>query len=556
MKNKNLILPILLVLAVTLSCKLLGRKDSGGLSSDQLSKIAASLPTYDPKAPPPSPGAAALRRLAELEPSAATLEHDVEAVERAALKTLLAQFRVRVNSGNRDEQASSASRLDRPRVVPVVAVASIAQSSSSFTALLFLQGQAEAYAASTGDASLVSGLVSGLSDIFAESLTEKGGAVNKSMTETKDGITTTMRAELGRGTDDATTFGIGIKTEGKKNGVAVKTDLDAKLDGQRCPNAAGQVSFTIRVRLAAQLGESVYNQELTAFVRAVVNDDAQIASSTIEVTQGTRQVKGGRQVYVETGQTYSDDETNISVSNFRVIRASQEATAKDQPLSDNGLASAYSVGLTSLYIARTNWQDGACTKIEATSPGTVAPGSSTAIPVTVRHRFDGSEVPSKLEAKLSGEASVDPTRLPKTRGTLTYVAPGETGKSATIGLTATSRRGISKLDLNANTGGGSYRIVGGLDDWQTNSTVCDIMKPFTLTGGGITMQVSGGLSGTYTYTGPFNAQGTGTYTISLPDGPGKPGTMTGGGAGQVTGDKVYTGSGTEKYTLTPIEPCK
>ena len=109
----------------------------------------------------------------------------------------------------------------------------------------------------------------------------------------------------------------------------------------------------------------------------------------------------------------------------------------------------------------------------------------------------------------------------------------------------------------ASTGGASYQIVGGLDDWQTNTKVCDIMKPFTLTGGGITMQLSGGLSGTYTYGGgPFNAQGRGTYTISLPEGVGKPGTMTGGGAGQVTGDKVYTGTGTEKYTLTPIAPCK
>lgn len=40
-----------------------------------------------------------------------------------------------------------------------------------------------------------------------------------------------------------------------------------------------------------------------------------------------------------------------------------------------------------------------------------------------------------------------------------------------------------------------------------------------------------------------------------PDGIGKPGTMTGGGPGEITGDKVYKGTGTEKYTLTPIEPC-
>ena len=28
----------------------------------------------------------------------------------------------------------------------------------------------------------------------------------------------------------------------------------------------------------------------------------------------------------------------------------------------------------------------------------------------------------------------------------------------------------------------SYQIVGGLDDWKTNTAVCDIMKPFKLTG--------------------------------------------------------------------------
>jgi hypothetical protein len=104
-----------------------------------------------------------------------------------------------------------------------------------------------------------------------------------------------------------------------------------------------------------------------------------------------------------------------------------------------------------------------------------------------------------------------------------------------------------------SSGGGSYQIVGGLDDWQTNTAVCDIMKPFTLTGGGFTMKLSGGLSGTYDYSGPFAAHGTGTYTITLPNGAGQPGTMTGGGEGYAAG---YKGSGTEKYTLTPIAPCR
>jgi hypothetical protein len=98
-----------------------------------------------------------------------------------------------------------------------------------------------------------------------------------------------------------------------------------------------------------------------------------------------------------------------------------------------------------------------------------------------------------------------------------------------------------------------YQIVGGLDDFQTSTKVCDILQPFTLTGGGFKNEFSGGLAGTYRFTGPFQSEGSGTYTISLPQGGGKPGTMTGQGSGSVLG--TYTGSGTEKYTLTPIEPC-
>jgi hypothetical protein len=98
----------------------------------------------------------------------------------------------------------------------------------------------------------------------------------------------------------------------------------------------------------------------------------------------------------------------------------------------------------------------------------------------------------------------------------------------------------------------AFQIVGGLNDWQTSSKVCDILQPFTLTGGGFSMQLSGGLSGTYTYSGPYGASGSGTYTISLPGGLDKPGTMTGQGPGKIMGK---SGSGTEKYTLTPIAPC-
>lgn len=549
MKNSKLIVSAVLLLAVSLSCKLVDRIRSGGVVSGDFSKVAGNLANYDPKDPPPSPGAAALLQLAELEPSVDKLVGDVEAAERAALKTGLAEFRAQRSTGNDSDELSASSQDEGRKGV----IAKSPMVGAAFPALFIYQGRVDAAIGGLHASSLIGGLVTGLSDILVPHL-EVGANTSKSVTETKGGATSTMSVEIGRADDGSTKLGLGFKTEATKDGVSAKSDLAAKIDGQRCPNAEGQLPFTIKLTLGAESGGATYSRDVTAMVRAVVNDDATVESYTMDLTQGTRQVKDGVAVYIETGTTMKHDGANYSESNFRVIRHSQSATAANaEPLSIAGLEAAFATGLTALRIAEQTWLSGGCTKIEAPSPGAVEPSSTTSIPVTVRHKFDGSEVPSKLEAALKGETSVDPTTLARTRGTLSYVAPGETGKSATITLTATSRRGKATLDLTASTGGGSYRIVGGLDDWQTNTVVCDIMKPFKLTGGGITMQVSGGLSGTYDYTGPFNAHGTGTYTISLPDGIGKPGTMTGGGAGSAGG---YTNTGTEKYTLTPVETCK
>ncbi len=559
MKNRNLVLAVLLLAAVSLSCKLLDRFGTKKGVVANLSRIAANLPTFDPKAPP-SPGAVAFRRLAELEPRAAAMERPMEAVERAALKKLIAEPQAQVKSDVGPKQASPSVQFDEMTAVPVVAMSSVSQSSSFRPALFVLQGQPEAGADSAHDAMLIAGLITGLNDIFAASLTEKGSVVAKPVTETKDGLTTTMTAELGRGEDGAMTFGFGLQTEGTKDGVSVKSDMNGKIDGQRCPNAEGQVSFTIKIRLSAQLGETGFNQELTAFVRALVNDDAELASHTIEVIQATRQVKDGRQVYVETAQTFSHDGTDYSESNYREIRTSQQATAKDKHLSDDGLQAAYGVGRTALAMAETNWQRGECTKIEASSPGSVAPSSTTEIPVTVRHRFDKSEVPSKLDAVLSGEASVNPTKLAKTKGTLTYTAPGETGKSATIKLTATSRRGRATLDLTASTGGGAYRVSGQSNNVSFTGEICSLDKPFainaTFPGGSAktSFTPSSATAGSTSVSGGGGGcshSGGGNYTVTIKeDGSG---TIT-----WTTTDKIacpmFANSRTATFTL-PLQPA-
>ncbi len=410
-----------------------------------------------------------------------------------------------------------------------------------------------------GNAGVIISLLSGLlGDMVTGSITEQFN-ISKSHTETKDGATTTMSTEMGRNADGTTVFQMGMKTEKTVDGKRVKIEFDSKVDGTRCPNAAGQVSFTVKTRTSAYSGKSGYTQDLISHVRAEVDDNAEIVKTTIDVEQATRQVKDGREIYIETATTFKhagEEVRGSEESNFRVVRASSKAKSSDQSVSNDGLISAWIMGEVSLMMAKEKWMNGACVKIEAKSPGLVEVSSVTEIPVKVMHIFEGGEVKSKLTAELSGKESVDPTKLAQTPGTIKYTAPNERGKSATILLTATSKRGKAKLELNANTGGAAYLIVGGLDDWQTSTAVCDIMQPFALTSPILTLNFSGGLSGTYSYSGgPFNATGGSSYSISLPEGIGKPGSMTGGGTGCVdTPLGTQCNSGTEQYTLTPLEP--
>ena len=491
---------LLTLVAVSLACSIgSGLNPSGGGSDATTDGVVAGdanpvfdeLPPFDPGAPLPSPGAAALRALMVLDPGVAELESDVEAAERAAIGALLADIQAQLTADNGIGPVILASQSGAGKVA-------ILAPNSPAPAGYILIGNPDGIN-TANEASLIAGMISGLSDIWSPSV-EAGAHIDGSVTETEGGATTTSTIELGRGTDGSTVLGMGARTEASKNGISVKTDFGGSVDGMRCPDADGHVSFTVKVRLGAESGGAGYTQDLTAFVRAQVNDDATISSTTFDLTQGTRQVKDGRQVYVETGETVKydgDDVEGLAYSNVRMIRHSQEATQADATaLSAAGHRASLAMARTAIAIARNNWLNGGCTKIEAPSPGTVKPGSTTAIPVVVRHRFDGSVVPSKLKAELAGGQSVDPTSLAKTPGTLTYTAPAEAGKAATITLTATSRRGRATLELAANTSGQAYHAIAPQPAvWS--GVACSLDEPFAFSYKGIS-------SGSYAFV-PTNA---------------------------------------------------
>lgn len=329
-----------------------------------------------------------------------------------------------------------------------------------------------------------------LSSMFTDIFSLPAAYPNRGFTQIeKEGLAvTTMSMEIGKSEDGSSHFSMGMQSEGTENGVPVKTDMSAVIDGQRCPTAEGQVSFSIKARISSMSGGTGTTQDLTTFVRANVDDDAEVTSSTFDVIQGTTQVKGGRQVYFESGETikFGPNYTGGKESNWRVNQHTDNATREDQiNLEPAGIQAAVELGVASLASAKNTWQSGGCTKIVATAPGTVQKGSTTTIDVNVISKFDGSNAPSKLKATLTGAESIDPPSLARTPGTLTYSAPKETGKSATILLTATSRRGKAKLELSASTGG-KLSASGNWGAASLTGIIDSLNNPFTLvsTGGG------------------------------------------------------------------------
>ena len=121
----------------------------------------------------------------------------------------------------------------------------------------------------------------------------------------------------------------------------------------------------------------------------------------------------------------------------------------------------------------------------ASVDGQRCPSAAGQVSFKVKLRPDGessANVPARQGVALSEEKLVDPAKLAKTPGTLTSTAPDERTRSATIPLTATSRRGKATLKLTANTGGRACRVSGVSDQVSFSGEICSLEKIFSIDG--------------------------------------------------------------------------
>jgi hypothetical protein len=343
----------------------------------------------------------------------------------------------------------------------------------------------------------------------------------------------------------------------ESNGLTTK--LKTKVKVVPCPDVNGEFTVEATVDVSASAGGKEQNGKLDVKVTGQLNDNAELASSSTDIR--LKRDGLGMGAFVDSSISFaSDGTTSTKLNDFNWF------TTKPEDFTDNAqLAAVFGILIKHFLLeaVEAGYTSGRCVEIGyGVSPGTTGlrPGSSATITARPRGKQDGVPTGGTVQALLSaGEKAVDPSSTPiPVDAVFEYSASDEPNKTGTVSLEARSKRGVGRVDINFDTNQtAAYQVVGGLDDWQTDTAVCDIMQPFVLTGI-LTMNFTGGLSGSYEYSGgPFNATGSGTYEISLPNGPGQAGTMTGTGEGSVdTPLGQFSNSGTEQYTLTPIPPCE
>jgi len=362
----------------------------------------------------------------------------------------------------------------------------------------------------------------------------------------------------------------GKVAEGLSGKVKVKIHMDA------CPDAQGKLDITIKVESQISVdGQPGMGGTVSAEFKMerYLDDDARLIDkdgSAAEMTMTASGTQGGRRQSYEARIGYGrggagaheDFGKERGFSIFRPEEGRHAASLAEQTFLY--LQMVAEVMLRGIGKGGGPWESGRCVDLQVTSsPGKrkgVTPGTTFKVEAKPRAKSDGAPAGGSVTATLSGGSSIEPGGKVRADATYTYKAPEEKDKSASIAFEARSKRGVGKataeFDTKAQT---AYRVAGGADAFYGTGTICDLEKPFTISGSGVTMTFtpSSAQGGSYSYQGSMSGfavwGGTG-YTVSADE---NGGSMTGSGTGCVrTPMGTRCKGGTEQYTLTPTDPCE
>jgi len=258
------------------------------------------------------------------------------------------------------------------------------------------------------------------------------------------------------------------RTKNLSGGASVSQRGSVEINVPLCPDPNGVIEFDMLLELrttgsSSTGGSSSVLDTLTGHTIITVDDNAEMAAVQVTGAYDHSLSAQGSGLTIAPGEY--------------LVHVDIDGSAYDAKASDNVTdAEADEAGkLGAILLRLSGWlaaaqapkyfQNGYCTEILASpddNPTTVAVGATQQFEVKVRHKWENAELTDRVSATLDGPESVSPAGPTASPVTLSYVAPDEKNKSATIRLESRSKRGAARKDVAVKTPGG-YAIH---DVWQ------------------------------------------------------------------------------------------
>ncbi len=372
--------------------------------------------------------------------------------------------------------------------------------------------------------------------------------------------------------NDVTTI---IETGVEIEGLTGKTRSKVRID--MCPDAAGTITVDVSVDSSMQVsGKAGTGGGVSTHMHMVrhLDDDARLMAGNDKDYRRSTDIRiGGREggdsgrmldITLDMGKGDRINDTR----GIGVFESEQAAQVVDYARKvETTMATLVEGMLTGAggVLANPPWESGHCVTLKPTSTPAKRKGAKPSthyqVDAAPRAKSDGAPTGGTVTATLSGGSTLQPAsgKVPAD-AKYAYTGPAKKDEKAAITFEARSKRGVGRATLEFDTRNSqAYTAVGGLDDFQGAGTICDLAKPFTISGGGntVTFTPTSDEGGSYRYQGNMGGigvYGDGTYSVSADE---NGGTLTGTGNGCVrTPMGTRCNGGTERYTLTPIPPCE
>ncbi|MDQ6794953.1 MAG: hypothetical protein M3067_09090 [Chloroflexota bacterium] len=194
-------------------------------------------------------------------------------------------------------------------------------------------------------------------------------------------------------------------------------------------------------------------------MRIKVDDNANLAGVDIAVKSHVRSKGGARAAGASQSElrTFSNDAQGIQTFGYDAASGFTAGSDSVQPTSTDGLffiihgIDTY-LTLPAKAAARateTAWRSGMCVRVSATpNGGEVGKDSVTSVAVSVKQRYEDTQLEKPVEATFSGVKSLDPAgQKQPAPATYTYTAGSTNGDTGQLAFKSVSNRGIGHTSL-------------------------------------------------------------------------------------------------------------